>query len=387
MPPKKPDKPSLRERAAKASEPKRQWSDADNGKSRELTSVSHDVQTVEDALAKAEVDTAIWEVERTLINSWEVVGNKIGRQPLWQVKVWLRRRVSKVMEDAAKLLADRMAKHAPKYTAPKRKRVKREHMLEVSPFDLHFGKLAWAMETGEDYDLDIAERVYESAVQDLAAKAQAFDIGKIVLPIGQDFFHIDNLAGETVNGTPQDTDGRYAKMFAAGAMACVRSIDFLRQIAPVQILWVPGNHDRTVSWHLASYLGAWYRRDKAVTADDSPRHRKYIPWGKVLLGFTHGDEEPHRDLPTIMAGEVPELWAASIHREWHLGHFHKRKEVRHVAGDTFGPVHVRILPSLSGTDAWHYRKGFVGGQRAAEAYLWSRDGYEGHFSARVRAAA
>ena len=51
----------------------------------------------------------------------------------------------------------------------------------------------------------------------------------------------------------------------------------------------------------------------------------------------------------------------------------------HNIEDTYGGVTVSVLPSLSGTDSWHYKKGYVKNNRAAEAYLWHHDdGYAGH---------
>jgi hypothetical protein len=52
--------------------------------------------------------------------------------------------------------------------------------------------------------------------------------------------------------------------------------------------------------------------------------------------------------------------------------------------ETYGGVVVRTLMSLSSTDAWHFRKGYVGNQRAAEAYLYDRGGLVGSFVANVR---
>jgi hypothetical protein len=54
-------------------------------------------------------------------------------------------------------------------------------------------------------------------------------------------------------------------------------------------------------------------------------------------------------------------------------HFHKKKQTRFIAGDTFNGVGVTILPSLTATDSYHYRHGWVKPHRAAEAYLWSKD--------------
>ncbi len=363
-----------------------------------INSVDDKVKTVADALKKAEVDLDIWEVERFSINSWEV-GMKLTTRnekgavlterpkvlPLWQVKVWIRRKVPKIFTDAADGLQKRMAKWAPKYPKVARlKQVQNPHMLEVSVFDAHFGKLAWEMETGQNSDIQATELFYAHAIEDLLRKSSSFNIEEIIFPLGQDFFHIDNPSRTTVNGTVQDVDTRYTKMFEVGTMACVRAIDRLMQIAPVKVLYVPGNHDRTVSWHLVSNLAAWYRNTNDVSVDARPTLRKYIQYGINLIGFTHGNEEAHRDLPNIMASEVPDLWAATKFRQWHLGHFHKKKEMAYRTADSYGPVEVRILPSLSATDAWHAMKGYNAYRRSAEAYVWSKsDGYSGHFSSNI----
>ena len=374
------------------SEQKNVWTEDRGQNSWTIEASDPEIKTVEDALNRAKVDLMIWEVERVVVNGWDVTmklkstaGDKPVTKRNHQIKVFLRRKITESMADAASALLDRMKKHAPKYKSITFKKVADPHLLEISVFDVHFGKLAWGRETEVNYDLHIAEKVYAEAVEDLLSKTNGYNVERILFPIGQDFFHVDNQQNTTVNNTPQDTDGRLAKIFAAGCMACVNAIDTMSQIAPVDVLWSPGNHDRTTSWFLTAYLSAWYRNNKQVNIDLSPKLRKYYQYGTTLLGFTHGDEEKHSDLPAVMAAEAKELWALTSHHEWHLGHLHKKKEMRYSAGDTFVGVPVRILPSLSGTDYWHYKKGYVKTHRAAEAYLWSKQkGYTGHFSSTAK---
>jgi hypothetical protein len=257
-------------------------------------------------------------------------------------------------------------------------------MLEVSAFDLHFGKLAWREEAGEDYDISLARSCFEEAVNDLVRKAHGFPLQRILLPIGNDLLQTDNLQGTTTGGTPQDTDSRYVKAFRAARSALAWAIDRLACEAPVLVIVVPGNHDRLTSFHMGEVLEAQFSADQRVTVDNSPKLRKYVPFGVNLLGFTHGSEEKHADLPLIMAREEPELWAAAKHYEWHIGHLHKSKETRYTAGDSFNGVRVRILPSLCAADAWHYSKGYVGERRSAEGYLWNfATGYAGHLATSV----
>ena len=104
-----------------------------------------------------------------------------------------------------------------------------------------------------------------------------------------------------------------------------------------------------------------------------PRPRKHLRWGNTLIGYTHGEDEAHRDLPSIMAAEWPDQWAATLYREWHVGHWHKRKETVYTAGDTFNGCRVMILDSLCGTDAWHHKKGYVRSGRAATAHVYHEE--------------
>jgi len=354
-----------------------------------LTAKSKTIRTLEDALTESNTDLSVWEVERHVINKWDCVAKIVNSREeelqaaeLWQVKVWLRRIKPEIRAFDAVL--ENLKNHAPKY--PKiTKKVTGQHCLEIALYDAHFGKLAWGAETGTDYDLEIQSTVYQNAVEDLLALTSGFKIERILFPIGQDFFHINNPQNTTARGTPQDVDGRLQKVFEVAYRAVIKAIDYCAAVAPIEIIYVPGNHDPDTSFYLCFALGALYSHCEQVTVDHSPKWRKYRQYGTCLLGLTHGNEEAHNSLPTIMADEVPEMWAATEHREIHLGHFHKKKEVRFLAGDSYGSVRVRVIPSLTGTDAWHYRKGFVKGLRAAEAYLWHKElGYRGYFSTGIR---
>lgn len=357
-----------------------------------ITVVSRTVRTLEQALTAAEVDIAVWEVDRYVVNKWDQgakvrfgTTERIAVTALWQVKLWLKRRLPKQVVDAYDTLLARMKQHSPKYVPIKRVKVTDPHMLEVSVFDAHFGKLAWRRETGEDYDLTIAERLYRMAVEDLVQKAGGFPIEQVVFPVGSDFFHVDNLLGTTTAGTPQHCDGRWAKIFEAGQLAVINAIDYLRSVAPVKVIYVPGNHDQQTSWHLCHVLRAWYRNAKDVAVDLEPTTRKYVAYGANLIGFTHGDKEKHDRLPGLMALEVPELWAATRHREFHIGHFHTRRETKYGFLNTHDGVAIRTLPSLCAADAWHYQHGYVGSPRAADAFVWSKEfGLSGYFTSNAR---
>ncbi len=289
---------------------------------------------------------------------------------LYLVKAWLVRRVEEIRKrDALKVQIDDARRYAPKYPKLKYPQKHKGLLLEVDLPDIHFGKLAWGEESGDDYDVKIAKRIVLSALDSLLSFGGAYDVARIVFPIGNDYFNVDNKFNTTTAGTPQQEDTRWQKTFRLGRQLAVEMIDRCGAIAPVDVVIVPGNHDEERAFYLGDALSCWYHLNGQVTINNGAMKRKYYPFGKNLIGFTHGSNEKIEKLPFLMPLEQPKLWARTKFREWHLGDKHHKKDYVYQTEDKNG-VTIRLLRSLSASDTWHFDKGFVGSTRAAEAFLW-----------------
>ena len=355
----------------------------------EVEVVSENPKTLEELLQVCEVDQTKWRVARWVANKWEV-GTKLDdgsvlRTPLYQVKATLEPVPGAVEADALREALDELRKHPPVPPVVRRPAsplaVDDPHLLEISLADLHFDRLVWGEESGENWDSLVSRQVASRAVERLLHLSSAFPVSRILYVCGHDFFTADSPNNTTTAGTPQTVDGRWQKSFKLGVQLQIAVIERLRQRAPVDIVIVPGNHDSTRTFYLGCVLEATYAKTEDVRIFNSPSIRKYYRWGTVLIGHAHGHTEKHAALPLIMAGEAKADWAETTHREFHVGHLHQMRETQFHAGVEFGPVRVRILPSLTATDAWHSQSGYVGTQKASEAYVWSfNSGYVGHFS-------
>jgi hypothetical protein len=370
--------------------PDTQW--VEHNDKADVVVYSRDIRTLEQLNAYVNVDLGVWEPYHFEANKWEMgakdAEGEVQTTPLFQIKAKYRKRAPLVVQlDQLRqdLLTDMRAEmQAYNRAIPRPLWVAgpSDVMAEFGLPDVHLNKAAWPDETGNAYDSDIAEAAFKGAVMDLLNKTRSFAPQRVLLPIGNDFYHIDNRLNTTTAGTYQDADTRYMRMIRRGRQLYVWAIRLLLQeLGPVQTVSIPGNHDQISAMFLSELLSAQFEGHEHVTVDTGLYPRKYVRHGKVLLGFAHGHEEKVTDLPLLMAKEQRTHWAATTHHEWHLGHLHKIKETRFTAGDSFQGVRVRILPSLSGTDAWHARRGYTGEPRAAELYLWSaRDGYVGHLN-------
>jgi hypothetical protein len=328
--------------------------------------VSTQPRTLDELVEACEIDLTQWRVTSWTANAW-------AHQ--WQVKAKLAPlRVHGATPALLVSAYEQALASAVRAPAQPRLVPRRESglMALVSLADHHFGKLGWAREVGESYDLTIAVQRWREAGEHLLARItpQAPDL--IVLPIGNDLFHVDSNAPQTTAGTPQDTDTRYLKMVEAGLECVLWLARACAEIAPTRIVIVPGNHARQTETMLGLTLKHALAPNPNITVDGEPTTRKKFRWGGVLLGFTHGDEEKPDDLPLLMATEWPEEWALSHTREWILGHWHKNTGKLKRLFDSFNGVRVEIMPSLCGTDAWHYRKGYVGQHPEAMAVVYSK---------------
>lgn len=174
------------------------------------------IKTLEELVSASQIDTSIWEVERFTVNKWEVAGktndDKFIVQDLWQVKATLKKKNEEI---ALRLIGEEIInaikKISPRIKRKAYKKSKEPCLAEIDFFDVHFGKLAWGMESGENYDLKIARKRYMAALVDMVHKLRPYRIEKFLFPIGNDFFNVNSSDGQTFGGTPQSEDDRWKK--------------------------------------------------------------------------------------------------------------------------------------------------------------------------------
>jgi len=239
-------------------------------------------------------------------------------------------------------------------------------MYEMLLYDAHIGAKGWGEETGEDYDLYIAVKRYKDAFRDLLSKCNP-NASRIAIVVGQDLFHFDTLiqgkGGATAKGTPQDVDTRWQKLFVVVCEMMAELISEAGWYAPwIDVIVQPGNHDTQTTFYLGEYLQAFFNATDRVRVDNTPKPRKYLRHGEVLLGFTHGDREKAKDLYGIMTEEA----GVARWREWHRGHVHMEE----CSED--GTMRIRTNPALSGAESWHKEQGYRS-IPGARAFLWHKE--------------
>lgn len=240
-------------------------------------------------------------------------------------------------------------------------------LLTVIPMgDPHFGMMAWAKESGENFDLAIAEDVTTRAVDRLCALSPASETA-MLLNLG-DFYHADNSSNRTPrSGANLDVDGRFQKIAQVGFRAMVRCIRrMLEKHQRVIVRNNNGNHDPHQAFMLSLALDAMFHDEPRVEVDMSPSSFFYHRFGKVLIGSTHGDGAKLDALPLIMAHDMPDDWAASKFRVFHCGHFH-HDQLKDHPGCT-----VETHQTLASTDAWHRHQGYRS-QRGMKAIVYHRE--------------
>lgn len=350
------------------------------------------IKTIDELIQHCNVDLNEWYLDKYEVNKWDTTSWKSGEPDTHQnfsVKGTLKR---KEKEIKSKLALEVFSEGIKNYKPPvfdvneinvlSKKHNNENNLLEISIFDLHLGKLGWAGETGENYDSKIASERFINSIKELLYRASGHSYNRILFPVGSDFFNSDNLFNTTTRGTPQDEDLRWQKTFDIGVKLIKDAIHLLKHTGkPIDVLIIPGNHDFERSFYLGAAIGCCFEGDDMVNVIRDASPRKYYNFGSVLLGFTHGSEEKESSLPMLMATEEAsrDYWSNSKFREWHIGHIHRKRKVDYtileknkVLTEDLG-VTVRYLSSLTGTEEWHHRKGFVSQIKAAEAFIWNHD--------------
>ncbi len=356
-----------------------------------INSITTDpIRNLDDLIRQLKIDLTVWEVIDFKCSPWTVpviIGSKDNKELVqtqqYSVSARLRRLISFDREKALDRLIEKLEKHAPKYPKPPKviKSWQEPCMAMFALFDLHLAKLS------EDYNLKSAEQIYKNAVNDLISDSNHKNIESILLPVGNDFIHVDNSNYTTTKGTPLATDGHWHKIIDVAEATILWAVEALSAVAPVTVECVPGNHDKDASQWICRIIKAVNKHNQRVKVNISSFPRVYHRYGTTLLGLVHGDLVKPENKPSLMATERPQDWAETRCHEWICGHQHRSRKYTTKDTDTYEGTVIRYLRSLSGTDAWHNENGFIGNSlsRSAEVYWYGKkSGYLGHAIVPVR---
>lgn len=234
--------------------------------------------------------------------------------------------------------------------------------------DLHFGLYAFGRETGEDYDLSIADNTNRKAFTRLMAATPSSEAA-VILGLG-DLLHADDTSNKTAkSGHALDVDTRHSKVLKTAIQFMIFATELaLTRHRHVTVRNLPGNHDLHSAVAVTMALWAWFRDNPRVTVDDSPSYFWWWRWGTVLLGATHGDMAKPANMPLVMAASRPEDWGQTKHRLVLTGHIHTRTALE------VGGVIVESFQSTAARDAWHEASGYRAGRSLSAITFHNLDG-------------
>ena len=299
-----------------------------------------------------------------IITGRSTLYNKDGEK----VAEWVKESLDqKKAEEARRMALEALAAKLPRVAAVAAPKAVNDDLCNLYTFtDYHLGMLAWHKEGGEDWDLDIAERML---VRSLSAMiAQSPKAHTAIINIQGDFLHTDGLTPVTpAHGHILDADTRYPKIRQA-AIRLIRQLVrmALERHSAVHLIIAEGNHDESGSGWLADSFTVLYEEEPRVAVNDCALPFYVFEWGKTMLGVHHGHKVKNEQLPLLFAAQFPEAWGRTKRREIHCGHRHHRDEKE------YNGVTVVQHPTLAARDAYAARGGWIA-DRAAQSITYHRE--------------
>lgn len=188
--------------------------------------------------------------------------------PLGRVLEWVKTNVP-LQDQLANIerVIDSMAESITPVDAVKyigHKKPNKNHVTVIPIGDPHVGLMTWSKEVGNDWDLSIANRVFTKVFQRLLESCP--DTEECILINTGDFFHADNIQGETSRSKHKlDLDGRHGKWLDAGGALLMMFIDTcLKKYKKVTFINVPGNHDDILGRFLGTLAECVYKNEKRI---------------------------------------------------------------------------------------------------------------------------
>lgn len=322
-----------------------------------VANFSEEIKSLDELIEKCKIDTEKWEITKYVQNYW---GN--GENPHWQVKAWLgKKSTEQVFQDAFVDFLNSYEPVSQDVMSPQWVEGKANAMLVINKQDAHLNK----------YDIDgdnnIGQRLGQIMykVETIINQARlSNNLENITYIIGSDEFNSE-YSGATTKGTPQTNTHTYHDSFKFICDHEVLVITMLLQYAEhVNVIYVAGNHDEYVGWHMIEWLDTFFRLEPRVHFDCSPKYRKYVSYGGSALMFNHGDAIKPAKLAALFPIEFREGW--SFHNNYYIFTGDKHHEV----SQDFNGIKFYQIPAFSKAKSlWDDKMGHVMSKAEVTGFL------------------
>jgi hypothetical protein len=285
-------------------------------------------------------------------------------------------------ERAVQAALDAMRDKVPKAAPVVRKRANLDAELAnlYVITDFHLGMYSWGEETGEAWDLVIAEKLLVDWFGNAIALSPNAEQG-ILCQLG-DFLHFDSLEAVTPTSRHQlDADTRYQKIVRV-AIRVLRQIIamLLAKHERLHVIMADANHDPAGSAWLREAFAAFYAEEPRITVDTSPDTYYAFEWGETSLFFHHGHRRKPESVSDVFAAKFRSIWGKTAHSYAHLGHLHHRKVLE---GNL---MMVEQHRTLAAKDSYASSHGFISGRDASCITYHKKYGEVGRVTVSARMA-
>lgn len=261
-----------------------------------------------------------------------------------------------LMQIAAKALAEDLPKIKPT-TAPE---IADRHLLNTYIIsDYHLGMLADEDESGDDWDIKIAERLLMKWFN--AAIALAPNSSEAVLCLLGDTLHFDGMEAKTpTSGHILDADSRFHKVVRV-AIRIINTVCnmLLQKHTKLRLVIATGNHDIASSVWLREMFATLYSNEPRMEVDTSADSYQCVEFGKTSLFFHHAHRANFDRMEQVFVAKFREVFGRTKFSYAHCGHLHhaKLKESNMMITEQHR--------TLAAKDAYSSQGGYMSGRSAS----------------------
>lgn len=237
---------------------------------------------------------------------------------------WVKSRIEDTkLQEMMRQTIDAMKEEIPRLSALPAPPLSNDNLLNCYVVtDYHLGMLSWDEETGENWDVAIAETLvikwFEQAI------AQSPNADTAVFAQLSDFLHFDGMDAVTpASKHLLDVDTRFAKLVRSAIRVLRTIIDMLlAKHQKLHIIMADANHDPVSQIWLREWFSVLYENEPRVTVDKSPNPYNAYEFGNVALFFHHGHKRKVANVSEVFAGQFREMFGRTKYAYAHMGHYH-----------------------------------------------------------------